>query len=399
MAGHFGIRLQRSADETHAGLPEAVLVDVVLHLLASLARHACGRRDQLVRVEVEGRAAFVGQWPDPRLFPGPRRRFVVRVIGDGGLAHHAVVDAAQPMVEETQLLHDDVEARIREHGAPVAMLAGSEDQLFRCAQIVEGERRSVAGEAFRPVGGGVDRDARLVDGLTVGGRAALQPPGIAEVLGHAVTERDVPRGFQVVGVLGDRGTQQRAILVLVDGHGLAVALITRGTAHDLRGTARWWCHATHRHPRVHIPFATHREDGLEMRWRGAQRLHLAATGGRTSPHADLAVAERLRRQPFGDVVGIEPRGILPLAAIEAGIAPEGCIGTAKVRDRDHIAELDQLQRLARVVGRRETAGGGAPVVRRVHPDHREFSSGEFTGPGGAENVDGQPRAVAHGDVS
>ena len=140
-----------------------------------------------------------------------------------------------------------------------------------------------------------------------------------------------------------------------------------------------------------------RPDGCDLpEGIGAGRFEIGAAAGRgAAPHADLACAPRLGCQPLADVVSIHACGILPFAAIETGVVAEGCIETAKVRDCNDITVRKQLERLARIIRGSHTVPVLAAVVRRVHPEHRQFLRRELSLCCRPEDVDCEARAIAN----
>ncbi len=112
---------------------------------------------------------------------------------------------------------------------------------------------------------------------------------------------------------------------------------------------------------VGVELGAHRDDRLERRRRGRGRLHLAAACRRAAPHADAAVAPRLLREPLGHVVGVEARGVEPLAAVVGAVLPERRVDAAEIDDRNVIPVLDEPKREAgiglRRLRRRDRSGG------------------------------------------
>jgi hypothetical protein len=224
---------------------------------------------------------FVGAAP---LLP---RRLVVRVVVDLGLVHHVVLDALQPVIKEAVLLDRDVKPRVRLNREPCAVGRRTYDHLVRRLQVVEREEGPVLRSGFIPVGGDVDGDARLVDLIQIGVRTRFDPPRDGNVRGHAVAERDVTG----VCVLGDGGVQLRVADVAVDGHGRWVPLRRRAAGRRGLGVhALGRGHAAGHAERIDVELAAHRKDGLELRRRRGQRLHLASTRSGAPPHAHRARA-------------------------------------------------------------------------------------------------------------
>ena len=105
-----------------------------------------------------------------------------------------------------------------------------------------------------------------------------------------------------------------------------------------------------------------------MRWSSGRRLQLAAAGGRTAPHADIAVAPWLPGKPFGDVVRVPARGSDPFAAVVRLVMSVGSIEAAEVYGGDHVPVFHQLPRRPRIVFDRQR-----PYYYYIC-DYREYAS-------------------------